>query len=477
MQTAIKTISVFLLLLVSMSVFGQDEICDPFAGCQPDIPDGAPSSDFSGLPIDLLPPGARSLGLGGAFTGVADDATAAIANPAGLSILTAKEISLHVRNSDSDVDFFDPDAYDSTLWGAETGRLNKQYTESKTNVSFASFVLPFDRWVLSAYYTSQLDFQSLQTGGPDVVYDSVFVVTYHNDNSVESSMDGYGLSTAFRVTDSFSLGLTIQQSSLDVVSVDRWQLDDFFDNEFVFGTVFPELGTVEEWAEVIIDEYITETTIDDSDSDTNFSVGMMYSPNSNWSFGLLYREGAEYEFDTRVEQIINFGCAGSGEALETCNVFLSTDTIVEAQETTTTIKIPDTITLGIGWRPTDTLLISFDINSIGYSDSSPVRSFTQGFGLDVNGETQLTEEIKDGTTFHVGVEKVFVLQNNNTFSIRGGAFTIEDHDGNRTIDSSDTAFTLGVGTTLGSEGQFQMDLGASFADSSTNIILSGIYRF
>ena len=37
-----------------------------------------PSGDFSGLPLDLLPPGARALGLGGAFTGVADDATAAL---------------------------------------------------------------------------------------------------------------------------------------------------------------------------------------------------------------------------------------------------------------------------------------------------------------------------------------------------------------------------------------------------------------
>ena len=107
-----------------------------------------------------------------------------------------------------------------------------------------------------------------------------------------------------------------------------------------------------------------------------------------------------------------------------------------------------------------------------------MRTFTQGFGADVNsGPIQLTEKIDNGTTFHFGAEKVFILENNNTVSIRGGVFTIEDHDGNATIDSDDTAFTVGVGTTFGSQSQFQLDLGASFADATNNIILSGIYRF
>ena len=123
-------------------------------------------------------------------------------------------------------------------------------------------------------------------------------------------------------------------------------------------------------------------------------------------------------------------------------------------------------------------MVSFDINDIGYSDATPVREFTQGFGTDVNGGgQQLTESIDDGTTFHLGVEKVFVLESNNTFTIRGGVFTVEDHDGIASIDSSDTVITVGVGATFGSQGQFQLDLGGSFADNSDNVILSGIYRF
>ena len=43
-------------------------------------------------------PGARSMGFGGAFVALADDATAAFANPAGLVQLTRPEISLEGRS-------------------------------------------------------------------------------------------------------------------------------------------------------------------------------------------------------------------------------------------------------------------------------------------------------------------------------------------------------------------------------------------
>ena len=43
-------------------------------------------------------PGARSLGLGGAFAALADDATAAFANPAGLVQLVRPEVSIEGRS-------------------------------------------------------------------------------------------------------------------------------------------------------------------------------------------------------------------------------------------------------------------------------------------------------------------------------------------------------------------------------------------
>src|SRR5919106_1786271 len=53
---------------------------------------------LSGLQFNFGNPGARSLGMGGAFLGLADDASAAEANPAGLTILRKPEVSVEGRN-------------------------------------------------------------------------------------------------------------------------------------------------------------------------------------------------------------------------------------------------------------------------------------------------------------------------------------------------------------------------------------------
>jgi long-chain fatty acid transport protein len=52
---------------------------------------------LAGLTFNFGNPGARSLGMGGAFLGLADDASAAEANPAGLTILIRPEVSLEMR--------------------------------------------------------------------------------------------------------------------------------------------------------------------------------------------------------------------------------------------------------------------------------------------------------------------------------------------------------------------------------------------
>ncbi|MCB1033930.1 MAG: hypothetical protein KDD47_08875, partial [Acidobacteria bacterium] len=57
----------------------------------------ANSEALATLQFNFTTPGARSLGLGGAFLGLADDATAAYTNPAGLTVLSKPEVSLEGR--------------------------------------------------------------------------------------------------------------------------------------------------------------------------------------------------------------------------------------------------------------------------------------------------------------------------------------------------------------------------------------------
>lgn len=53
-------------------------------------------------------PGARANAMGGAFIGLADDATAAYANPAGLTILTKPEISIEYKYGEHEEYFYAP---------------------------------------------------------------------------------------------------------------------------------------------------------------------------------------------------------------------------------------------------------------------------------------------------------------------------------------------------------------------------------
>ena len=62
-----------------------------------------------------------------------------------------------------------------------------------------------------------------------------------------------------------------------------------------------------------------------------------------------------------------------------------------------------------------------------------------------------------------------------TLSLRGGAFTDDDHDGTALIDGDETHGTLGIGATFGNH--VQIDFAAEFSDNVDNFVLSGIYRF
>lgn len=107
------------------------------------------------IQFDFLSPGARSLALGSAFVAVADDATAAWTNPAGLWNLPDSEFSLEGRFSG----FEQPFMTGGRLSGQLTGRLSDVVTgpqfanleSDRTGLSFLSFVYSTRQLKLAAY--------------------------------------------------------------------------------------------------------------------------------------------------------------------------------------------------------------------------------------------------------------------------------------------------------------------------------------
>ena len=165
----------------------------------------------AGIQFDFSLPGARSLAMGGAFVGLADDATAAWANPAGLTILNKKEVSAEFRGwnftnftTDRGHGFGVPSGI-----GADTvaGLLDTEFEDSTASLAFLSFVYPQPRWSVAAYRHQLSNFQArVQSSGPfldsggDIDRADPFAA------NLRLKIVDYGVSFGFRVTSRLSVG-------------------------------------------------------------------------------------------------------------------------------------------------------------------------------------------------------------------------------------------------------------------------------
>src|SRR5712692_2388027 len=112
------------------------------------LPLAAQNTDIesvSGLQFNFGNPGARSLGMGGAFLGLADDASAAEANPAGLTILRRPEVSLEVRNYQEQQLFTTSGTFPNLT------RTAFSHYSQRVEPTFFSFVYPIKKGTLGFY--------------------------------------------------------------------------------------------------------------------------------------------------------------------------------------------------------------------------------------------------------------------------------------------------------------------------------------
>jgi hypothetical protein len=135
------------------------------------------SQDSSGITDSVFTnPGARSIALGGAFAAIADDATAAFANPAGLVQILRPELSVELRGTAAVADSDTP--YD--------------VANSVSGLGFFSFVYPAESWAV-ALYSHQLASLGLSILDP-------------LDLRREFSVRSYAAAAAFEVGEHLSLG-------------------------------------------------------------------------------------------------------------------------------------------------------------------------------------------------------------------------------------------------------------------------------
>jgi hypothetical protein len=191
------------------------------------------SALLSKLRFNLTNPGGKSLAMGGAFSAIADDATAALANPAGLGLISSIEIAVSGKRVNETLAL-------ATARSAATGSLVTPYPPvqtssvgldaSSTGVEFAGVVVPISRRLVAALtYAENLRFEG-DAGPGGYPYIELrdnrsggttrrdFLYEFREYGSAKLSNRLLAASLAYRVTESLRLGggVTLNRASFDL---------------------------------------------------------------------------------------------------------------------------------------------------------------------------------------------------------------------------------------------------------------------
>ncbi|MEZ5461326.1 OmpP1/FadL family transporter [Dokdonella sp.] len=400
------------------------------------------------LPFSFTNPGARAMGMGGAFLGLSDDASAAYTNPAGLTQLVSPEIALEIRSVDTNTRWLDGGNVQYNPFNSSGLNYSSQNDDTTSLRSF-SFVYPGERMSFAVYryeiVNYETDFQSAgatwTTGDDSGQFGDIFAYDVNGNLEIEV----YGAAMGFKVNDQFSLGLGINYYYLDISAT----TDRFFPNG---------------------DPGVREASLN-GDGGWGFNLGARWAATDWMSVGLSWRYAPDLNYDSLLTAPYAPG---------------------ESFLTETDMNVPDVFGIGFSFRPSDAWIINFDVNRVFYSQITD--DLNSAFESD-----QVTEldplKLKDGTEIHLGTEYTFATK--YPFSIRVGAWHDPAHemvyrgtpaptDFNTTLlppvnaatfsagRGSQTHYTFGAGMAFSN---FQIDLGADFSDTSDMLSLSGVYRF
>ena len=397
------------------------------------------------IQFSFVPPGARSLGMGGAFLGRADDATAAYTNPAGLTQLTQFEISAEGRHTSYDSEFvsggtFDSDPFD--ISGLDYSRADS----SVNNFSYLSVVWPHESWSVAFFRHELAKYESEYVVDDIIAADGSAVFGYAA--GVDLDIVNYGLSGAWQLTDDFSLGASLIYS----------------DFEFESATIRPPSE--------LTNGFFTAEIGDDKD--IAFNVGALWRLSPKWQLGAVYRDGPSFDVDAVLANL----------DLEPQPGF----------PRRTSFNAPSVYGIGLSYQPTDQWTFTFDVNRVRYSELTD--DMISGFRTP--GDTAADQAdidplgIDDGTELRLGAEYT-VLTMANPFSLRAGVWRDPEHvisfDGepNQAVDSNalgnavifstgddELHYTFGIGAVFG---RFQIDAAADFSENIDTISVSGVLRF
>lgn len=410
----------------------------------------------AGVQFNFSTPGARSLGMGGAFLASVDDATAAYSNPAGLLQLSKPEVLIEGRSWRYETPFADSGraAGNPTGLGVDTVngvRLGMAESEIE-GISYAAFVLPRPTWALALYHHRAADFESSFSTGGIFGFDGredrrLYPVRATYDLEISQT----GVAFARQWNNGVAVGLGVAAVSLQLDSlIQRYDPNDFYGS--------PRFRLTER------ENFQTQTG---DDQQAGFNVGLLWDRGGRMSTGLVYRFGPK--FDTTIV---------SGAPSPEVPFPQRRETVLAG-----VFNLPDVFGGGVTFRPNEALSLSFDFNRIYYSQL--IEEFTVTIPT-IEGGTVSIEDfvLEDVTEIHAGAEYL-VIGWRFPLALRAGAWYDPDHrlrsEGRSALhralffEGEDQIHgTAGLGMSIGN---VQIDAAADISDQTRTVSLSTAIRF
>jgi len=423
---------------------------------------------FRDFPFNVVNPGARALGLGGAFISLADDSTAAQANPAGLVALRRPELFAELRAQRYETSSISTSGTVSdTFFQGDLTTSAVSEPDSILSPTFISYVIPFKRVALGFSRLESLNTQTRtsnvfaisgteaivgvepETGDPIIIGTEPVDLELTADADVDASIIQYNFALAFDLHRRFSLGLTGVVGTADI----RGRVD----NLFVDLTGGP-------FSQPTLDY---STRIDDSDIDYAYNVGLLWRPADWMSVGAVYRQGLRLVVE---ETIADTGA----RAQQAQSLFGASFENV--------LHTPDSYGLGISFRPSEPWTILVDVVNLEYSDL--LEDYVSGLNRISFPSDRVEFTVDDGNEYHAGLERIF-LAGTTPIAMRLGAWSDPDHR-IRAAESSGlqaafpagervTHYTAGFGMTL--KQTIQIDFAADISSVNSSFVVSTIYGF
>ncbi|MBI2434347.1 MAG: outer membrane protein transport protein [Candidatus Hydrogenedentes bacterium] len=392
--------------------------------------------------------GARAAGMANAFIAIADDATAASWNPAGLVQLECPEISVvgsHLRLQDR-------------LTASAVPEFDGVHDVDSWDLNYLSVAYPLPRPVFGSNVTISLNYQRkfdfvrtfdgrMNTATVAPLTPPILISQFSNlDFTQDGSLSTLTPAIAFELTHKLSLGIALNLWRDSFLSRNEWRQTTRTAGVTLLG------------ASPVLSYGISREKYSDF-SGENVTLGLLWKPNPRWSFGARY--------DSAFTGTTNYRAHDLELRLNLANAVVRPSINAMPTISRRSIKIPDTLALGAAYRANDRLTLALDVSRTDWNDliakDSGGRRFSLVDGTDLANALQRTH-LDPAYTVRLGGEYVFIPREPGDdlpmlWSLRGGLFYEEEPATNRSTrnyfsrgDGDPDSFygaALGVGLLIG----------------------------